>query len=83
MGERVKCSGILRDRMTAAGQLVGNFGAELDVLLEYSKPIEEIRDLEITSQSILYLEGAEQIVAMTRRILAGYAAIGAKKKEQI
>ena len=81
--ERNKRSAIVQARIVEAGQLVGSFSGALNILLGHSSPIQDIRSLEIPSQSVLFLDGAEQITGIAKRILEGYEAITAKMKEQI
>jgi hypothetical protein len=74
---------ILRGRVMAAGVLSDDVSVDVDILLENSKAISDIRSLEIPSGSITYCDGAEQIIGMARKVLAGYELISAKQKEQI
>jgi hypothetical protein len=73
---------ILCGRLVETGHLVGNFQSDLEMLLESSQFILDVRSLEIPSGSVLYTDNADTIPGMAKRILASYEAI-AKAKEEI
>jgi hypothetical protein len=74
---------ILRGRVMTAGRIGDGFSRDVDVLLENSALIQEIRSLQINSGFLLFCDSPEQITGMARKILAGYEAIAAKQKEQV
>jgi hypothetical protein len=83
MNEREKREAIITARIVEAGQLVGGFAGRLNMLLEYSSPIQDIHALDIPSQSVLFCDNAAQIIGIAKRILEGFAAVAAKKEETI
>jgi hypothetical protein len=74
---------ILCGRLIETGALVGNFQSDLEMLVESSQLILDVRSLEISSGSVLCADNADTIPGLAKRILASYEAIAAKAKEAI
>jgi hypothetical protein len=74
---------ILCGRLIEMGHLVGNFQSDLEMLLESSQLILDVRSLEISSGSVLCADNADTIPGLAKRILASYETIAAKAKESI
>jgi hypothetical protein len=74
---------LFRSRLIEAGQLVGNFMADLDDLLQSCGPIQVVRRLEINSQALLYLDTAEQIAGMAARVLESYGKLETEQGKQL
>jgi hypothetical protein len=74
---------LVRGRIIEAASLVGRFSGELEMLLDHSELIQEVRNLEVNSVAVLYADSAQAITGIARKILAGYEAVAALGRKSV